>query len=42
MLYESVCVLINGVRTNWRLLEDMESLCASLNCVLVDKADGNM
>ncbi|KAG8791696.1 hypothetical protein FRC12_008394, partial [Ceratobasidium sp. 428] len=26
MLYESVCVLIHGVRTNWRLLEDMESL----------------
>ncbi|KAJ1300253.1 hypothetical protein OPQ81_005082 [Rhizoctonia solani] len=26
MLHESVCVLLNAVRTNWRVLEDMESL----------------
>ncbi|CAE6467269.1 unnamed protein product [Rhizoctonia solani] len=26
MLHESICVLLNSVRTNWRVLEDMESL----------------
>ncbi|CAE6451233.1 unnamed protein product [Rhizoctonia solani] len=26
MLHESICVLLNAVRTNWRILEDMESL----------------
>ncbi|KDN41354.1 hypothetical protein RSAG8_07469, partial [Rhizoctonia solani AG-8 WAC10335] len=26
MLHESICVLLNAVRTNWRVLEDMESL----------------
>ncbi|KAG8739840.1 hypothetical protein FRC10_005070 [Ceratobasidium sp. 414] len=40
MLYESVCVLINGVRTNWRLLEDMESLSGYevLGHLLTEKA----
>ncbi|KAF8696543.1 Beach protein, partial [Rhizoctonia solani] len=26
MLHESICVLLNSVRTNWRVLEDMENL----------------
>ncbi|KAG8690949.1 hypothetical protein FRC11_007896 [Ceratobasidium sp. 423] len=26
MLHESICVLLNAVRTSWRVLEDMESL----------------
>ncbi|KAG9085009.1 hypothetical protein FRC06_003772 [Ceratobasidium sp. 370] len=40
MLHESVCVLINGVRTNWRLLEDMESLSGYevLGHLLTEKA----
>ncbi|KAG9093766.1 hypothetical protein FS749_013788 [Ceratobasidium sp. UAMH 11750] len=40
ILYESVCVLINGVRTNWRLLEDMESLSGYevLGQLLTEKA----
>ncbi|QRV82971.1 beige protein [Ceratobasidium sp. AG-Ba] len=40
MLYESVCILINGVRTNWRLLEDMESLSGYevLGQLLIEKA----